>query len=71
MEAVFSDAKTVFPLSIPLDEFYGHADVCLSVPCVLGINGVERVLHLELSQDEQANLSKSIDVLKQYSISSL
>ncbi len=71
MEAVFSDAKTVFPLSVPLDAYYGHSDVCLSVPCVLGTNGVERVLHLELSQQEQENLAKSVDVLKQYSTCSL
>jgi len=68
MEAIFSDAKTVFPLSVPLENYYGHSGVSLSVPCVLGARGVERVLHLDLSQEEQEHLAKSVAVLHEYSI---
>lgn len=67
MEAVFSDAHSVFPLSVPLDNYYGHRDVSLSVPCVLGARGIERILTLDLSQEEQAHLAHSVEALKQYS----
>ncbi|MBI5151383.1 MAG: L-lactate dehydrogenase [Candidatus Pacebacteria bacterium] len=66
MEAVFSDAKTVLPLSVPLDNYYGLSGVSLSVPCILGARGIEQVLHLDLSQEEQANLKKSAETLAQY-----
>lgn len=66
MEAVFSDAKTVLPLSVPLDNYYGLSGVSLSVPCILGARGIEQVLHLDLSQEEQANLKKSAETLSQY-----
>ena len=66
MQTMFSDAKTIFPLSVPLDNYYGHSGVSLSVPCVLGSQGVESVLHLSLSDGEQVNLKKSVDTLKQY-----
>lgn len=69
MEAIFSDAKTVFPLSVPLENYYGHSGVSLSVPCVLGARGIERVLHLDLSQEEQEHLAKSVAVLQEYSVS--
>ncbi|HKY74177.1 MAG TPA: L-lactate dehydrogenase [Patescibacteria group bacterium] len=66
MEAIFSDAKTVFPLSVPLDNYYGHAGVALSVPCVLGARGVERVLEIDLSNEEQEHLAVSAQKLQQF-----
>lgn len=66
MEAVFSDAKTVLPLSVPLENYYGLSGVSLSVPCILGARGIEQVLHLDLSQEEQTNLKKSAETLTQY-----
>lgn len=66
METIFSDAKTVFPLSVPLMNYHGHSGVALSVPCVLGANGIERVLDIDLSKDEEEKLDKAVKVLKQY-----
>jgi L-lactate dehydrogenase len=66
MQAVFSDAKTVFPLSVPLDGYYGHSGVSLSVPCVLGTRGVEKVLKIALSEDEERKLATSVVALKEY-----
>lgn len=66
METIFSDAKTVLPLSVPLMDYHGHSGVALSVPCVLGTNGIERVLDIELSSDEEKKLAQAVKVLKQY-----
>jgi len=66
MEAICSDAKTIFPLSVPLDNYRGHSGVALSVPCILGRNGIERVLDIDLSPEEEEHLAKSVQALKQY-----
>lgn len=66
MEAICSDAKTIFPLSVPLDNYRGHSGVALSVPCVLGKGGIEKVLSIDLSPEEEENLAKSVQALKQY-----
>lgn len=66
METIFSDAKTIFPLSVPLDNYHGHSGVALSVPCVLGMNGIERVLDIDLSKDEEEKLAGAVKVLKEY-----
>lgn len=63
-EAIFADQKKVFPLSVLLEDYYGESDVCLSVPVVLGRNGVEKVLTVPLSVEEQAMLKKSAEVLR-------
>jgi len=66
METIFSDAKTVLPLSVPLHDYHGHSGVSLSVPCVLGADGIEKVLNIELSPEEQRGLAHSVKTLKQF-----
>ena len=43
---------------------YGIADICLSLPCVLGAAGVERILTPALTAEERAELVASADTLK-------
>ncbi len=66
MQAVFSDSKTVYPLSVPLDNYLGFSSVALSVPCILGENGVEKILSVDLSPTEKVALEKSVAALKPY-----
>lgn len=66
MRSIYSDARTVMPVSTPLHNYYGHSNVSLSVPCVIGDRGVEQVLHINLSDAEQKNLSKSAATLQEY-----
>lgn len=68
MQAIFSDAKTVFPLSVPLTNYLGVSQVALSVPCILGALGVEKVLEVDLSEKEKALFEKSAATIKQYLI---
>ncbi len=65
-DAIFEDSKKVFTLSVPLDKYYGHSGVCLSVPCILGRNGIEKVLKVPLDKTEKSQLKKSVDTLKGY-----
>ena len=66
VEACFSDAKRIFPVSTPLEGEYGLKDVSLSVPCVLGRDGAEKIIELDLSEEEKESLKKSAEVLRQY-----
>jgi len=63
-EAIFEDKKQVFTLSVPLKNYYGNSGVCLSVPCVLGRNGIEKVIKVPLNKEEQKALKKSAETLK-------
>jgi len=64
MVNIFQHSRIAFPLSVLLDDYYGHSDVCLSVPCILGANGIEEVIKVPLDKNEQDALAKSVDVLK-------
>jgi L-lactate dehydrogenase len=64
VKAILQDAHTVMPLSIPLHNYYGHSGIALSVPCVIGRNGVEQTLEVKLSWEEKEQLAKSVKVLK-------
>lgn len=64
---IFEDTRQVFMLSTLLDNYYGHSDVALSVPCVLGQRGIIRALHVPLDQEEQKKLSESVKILRSFS----
>jgi L-lactate dehydrogenase len=52
IESILLNEKRTIPLSVRIDGFLGVKDVCLSVPVVVGANGVERYLHPKLNQLE-------------------
>lgn len=66
MVHVFQHSQVVLPLSVKLEGYHGHRDVCLSVPCVLGSQGIEEQIVVPLNEREQKDLQKSVDVLKSY-----
>ncbi len=65
-KSIFHDEHKVFPLSVMLDDYYGHSDVCLSVPCVLGRKGIEQVLEVSLNEEEQVLLDKSVKTIREF-----
>ena len=60
VRAVFHNEHRILPVSVYLDGEYGHRDTFCSVPCVLGADGIESVIELELDEGEKAKLSASI-----------
>lgn len=66
IEAILRDSRSVLPVSVPLNDYYGHSDVALSVPCIIGRSGVEEVLHTSFSKDELEKLNRSVSTLKKY-----
>jgi malate dehydrogenase len=60
VQAVLKDEKRVLPCSAYLDGEYGARDIYLGVPVVLGKGGVEKIIEVDLSEDEKAMLANSI-----------
>jgi malate dehydrogenase len=65
VEAIVRDQRRVFPVCIKLEGEYGINDCYLGVPVVLGKNGVERVIELDLNQEEKALLQSSRKAVKE------
>ncbi len=59
VEAIIHDQKAVIPCSALLEGEYGEKDLCIGVPCVLGKNGIERIIELDLNEEEKALFAKS------------
>ena len=62
--AIIRDEHSVLPVSSYIDGHYGLSDVCIGVPTIVGSGGVEKVLDIPLSDDEQQNLVNSVNTLK-------
>ena len=60
-EAIIRDQKRVFPVCIKLEGEYGIDNCYLGVPVILGKNGVERIIELDLNDDEKKLLATSRD----------
>jgi L-lactate dehydrogenase len=64
-EAIIRNERIVLPVSTLLSGQFGIDNVFLSLPCVLGAAGVERILLPELSIEEQGALRQSAEVIRQ------
>lgn len=63
-DAVLRGRNRVMGVSTYLQGEYGFSDVSIGVPCVLGKNGVERILELELGLETKEEFEKSVAVVK-------
>ena len=64
-EAILKDKKTVMSCCAYCDSEYGVGGFFVGAPAVLGANGVERIIELDLNESEKALLGKSVDHVKQ------
>ena len=63
-ESFLRDQKRVFPCSAYLDGQYGQKGLFVGVPVVIGAGGVERIIELELNDEEKAMLARSVDSVR-------
>ncbi len=63
-EAILKDKKRILPCAGYCDKEYGVGGFFVGVPCVLGAGGVEKVIEVDLTADEQALMDNSIDAVK-------
>ena len=62
--AIACDQKKMLPCSSLLDGEYGLSDLCIGVPVILGRNGIEKIVEIELNNDEMDKLRVSADGVK-------
>ncbi|MED3823504.1 malate dehydrogenase [Priestia flexa] len=63
-EAILKDQRRILPAIAYLEGEYGYSGIYLGVPTVLGANGIEQVIELELTEQEKAALDQSADSVK-------
>ena len=59
VESILHDQKKMVPCSVLLEGEYGESDLCIGVPVILGKNGIEKIVELNLNEDEKAKFAAS------------
>jgi len=65
LDSIVYDLRHTMPVSVMIDGYLGQADLCLSLPCVIGRAGVTRILHPMLSDDEQTKFLHSAAAIRE------
>ncbi|MGB9124786.1 MAG: malate dehydrogenase [Nitrosotalea sp.] len=64
IEAVLNNTRQVIPVATYLDGEYGYSDVTIGVPAVIGRNGVEKIIELDLDSNEKEWFKKGVESVK-------
>lgn len=64
VEAILKDKKRIIPTIAYLEGEYGFNDLYLGVPTVLGGDGIEKIIELDLTEDEKTAMAKSVESVK-------
>ena len=64
-ESILKDKKKILPCAVYLEGEYGINDLFIGVPVKLGANGVEEIIQIALTDEEQAALDKSAGAVKE------
>ena len=59
VQAIACDQKKMFPCSALLDGEYGLEDLCIGVPVIIGRNGIEKIVEIDLDEAEKSKLKES------------
>jgi len=63
-ESYLKDLKKQLPCAVHLNGEYGAKEIYAGVPVIIGSGGVEKIIELDLSQEEKANFEKSVEAVK-------
>lgn len=64
VQAIALDSKKMFPCSALLEGEYGLTDISIGVPCIIGKDGIEKIVEIELSDAEKAKIQESAEGVK-------
>ncbi len=64
VESILKDKKRVIPCAAYLNGEYGYKKLFIGVPCVLGSNGIEKVIEMKLSDEEKSMLDHSAEAVR-------
>lgn len=66
VKAIIYDEKRIWPLSVHLNGEYGQENVAVGVPVVIGANGIEEIIEIDLTKEENDQFAHSCDVIRGY-----
>jgi malate dehydrogenase len=64
VDSILNDQKKMIACSVFVEGEYGENDICIGVPCIIGKNGVEEILDINLNDQEKALFAKSADAVR-------
>jgi malate dehydrogenase len=64
VDSILNDHKKMIACSVFVEGEYGQNDICIGVPCIIGKNGVEEILDINLNDAEKALFAKSADAVR-------
>jgi malate dehydrogenase len=64
VDSILNDQKKIIACSVYLEGEYGQHDICIGVPCIIGKNGVEKIVDIKLNDSEKALFAKSADAVR-------
>ena len=59
VESILHNQKKMIPCSVYLEGEYGESDICCGVPVILGKNGIEKIVDINLNEEEKAKFAAS------------
>jgi len=68
VSSILNDQKRIIPCSVYLDGEYNQDDICIGVPCVIGKNGCEKIINLNLNDDEMMKFSQSAEAVRRMNL---
>ena len=64
VDSILHDQKRIIPCSVMLDGEYGQSDICIGVPTIIGKNGWEKIMDLNLNDKESASFQNSASAVR-------
>ncbi len=64
VDSIINDQKKMIPCSVFLEGEYGQEDICIGVPCIIGKNGIEEIVDVQLNDAEKALFEKSAEAVR-------
>ena len=68
VNSILNDQKRIIPCSVLLDGEYNQDDICLGVPCIIGKNGFEKIIDLDLNDEEMIKFSQSAEAVRRMNL---
>ncbi|WP_353151431.1 malate dehydrogenase [Flavobacterium sp.] len=64
VDSILNNQNKMIACSVLLEGEYGQSDICLGVPCIIGKNGVQEIVDVQLNDTEKATFSKSAEAVR-------
>ncbi|HJN79158.1 MAG TPA: malate dehydrogenase, partial [Flavobacteriaceae bacterium] len=64
VKSILNNSKEMLPCSVMLNGEYGYDDLCIGVPCIIGTNGLEEIIEVNLNEIDKERFQKSVEAVK-------